>query len=293
MLKLTFGIIVLNGDFFLKQVLESIYPHAYKICIAEGAVKYWQDQGINSSYDDTIEIIKSFPDPGNKIILHQGQYSEKDDQCRAWFQYVPTDTDYVFTCDSDEIHYENNYEKLIRFIEKESPTSVGFKSDSFFGGFDHIMGGFERDHSFKRLLKYLPGCSYFTHRSPTLAINGNPIQGKDISGNQLYQETGITFWHGSYNSPDGVFNKIRYYHDSVGKGNIIDNYFETIWLPWVRGDQNTRNQIENEFNGIHEFKPSYRGECRTLPFTGQHPEVIQRDLKDLKAKFNEQLEFYL
>ena len=88
-MKITYGIIVLNGDFLLKQVLESIYDSAHAIRIAEGSVSYWNKQGVINSTDDTIKIIKDFPDKENKIRLVQGTWNEKKEQCEAWFNLVP------------------------------------------------------------------------------------------------------------------------------------------------------------------------------------------------------------
>lgn len=293
-MKLTFGIIVLNGDFFLKQVLESIYPFAHAICIAEGPVTYWRNKGVMQSTDDTLTILRDFPDPQNKLIVESRGYVEKDDQCRAWFANVPSDTDYVFCVDSDEVHKPEYIEKLITFLEKEQPSSVGFKSDSFYGGFDRIIGGFERDHSFKRVLKYIPGCYYRTHRQPTLATKkGGDIVGRDITGNQLYQDIGIIMPHYSYVSPKGVFEKLQYYEESViSKGNCIPNYFNDVWLQWVNRPD-LRQEIEDKWKGVQEFRPEKRGEAFTIPFTGKHPYVIRRDIHELKTKFNKQLRNYL
>ena len=303
-MKLTFGIITLNADFFIRQVLESIYPFAHKIIIADGAVKWWADNhGLIGSMDKTIRIIKDFQlknDPDYKIILVQNNYpyTEKDDQCRAWFQFVPADTDYVICNDADEVHSPENLEKLIKFLEKEQPTSVGFKSDSFFGGFDRIIGGFERDHNFKRVLKYEAGCYYHTHRQPTLLMpDGKPPLGGlgvDITGNQLYEQTGITMWHGSYVSPIGVYNKIKYYEGAViSKGNCIPNYFNDLWLPWVRGNTIQRDAIEQRWKGVQEFMPHARGECFTQPYTGTHPPAIQESMQELKNKFDNELKEFV
>jgi hypothetical protein len=308
-MKLTFGIIVLNGDFFLRQVLESIYPYAHAICIAHGPVRWWMDHGVYTSADDTLKIIREFPDPDNKIKLRTGFYKEKDEQCRAWFQDVPVDTDYVFCNDADEVHTPENILKLIEYLKKQQPTSVGFKSDSFYGGFDHIIGGFERDHSFKRVLKYIPGCFYLTHRQPTLATGTNidyafpipetylnsikPIEGKDITGNQLYDATGITMWHGSYVSPRAVYNKIMYYENAViSKGNCIPDYFNQVFLPWVLHPEQ-RTAIEDKWNGVQEFMPHARGECKTMPYNGKHPAIIERDMDELQAKFQKELNQFL
>lgn len=293
-MKLTFGLIVLNGGFFLKQVLESIYPFAHAICIAEGPVKWWANSGMTESVDDTIQIIQSFPDPKNKVKLVRGIYSEKDEQCRAWFDLVPSDTDFVLCNDSDEVHTPENIERLIKFLEMTDPTSVGFKSDSFYGGFERIIGGFERDHSFKRVLKYYPGCYYRTHRQPTLSMYGPTdkwvdIEGADITGNQLYHATGITMWHGSYVSPKGVYDKLRYYEAAViAAGKCIPNYFKDVWLKWVEHPE-YRGLIEDQWNGVQEFVPSIRGESKTIPYTGWHPEIIMRDMAYFKQRFDNEL----
>ena len=61
------------------------------------------------------------------------------------------------------------------------------------------------------------------------------------------------------------------------EGNGIDskdNYFENVYLPWVKGDKQARINIEDRFNGVHEFKPHIRGECRTASYWLSHPESI-------------------
>lgn len=292
-MKITYGIIVLNGDFLLRQVLESIYDSAHAICIAEGSVSYWNSQGVTNSTDDTLKIIKEFPDKENKIKLISGTWKEKTEQCQAWFNLVPNDTDYVWCVDSDEVHTPENIEKVKQYLKDKNPTSLGFKSDSFYGGFERIIGGFERDHSFKRILKYEKGCTYLTHRQPTLELNGNQIQGNDITGNQLFKDTGVTMWHGSYISPKQVYEKIQYYETAViSKGNCIPNYFKDVYLEWVNGCDTKRMAIENKWKGVQEFMPHTRGACFTEKYKGKHPEIIMRDMSELITKFDSQLKYY-
>ena len=200
-MKITYGIIVLNGDFLLRQVLESIYDSAHAICIAEGSVSYWNNQGVTNSTDDTLKIIKEFPDKENKIKLISGTWKEKTEQCQAWFNLVPNDTDYVWCVDSDEVHTPENIDKVKQYLKDKNPTSLGFKSDSFYGGFERVIGGFEALHDFIRVLKYFKGSKYHTHRQPCLSLNDNLIKGKHITGSQLFKDTGVSMWHGSYVSP--------------------------------------------------------------------------------------------
>ena len=77
-MKIAFAMIVFEGDFVLHQCLKQIYPFASQILIAEGPVKYWQDQGRTTSTDSTNSILETFPDPANKITVTHGQYAGKD-----------------------------------------------------------------------------------------------------------------------------------------------------------------------------------------------------------------------
>lgn len=289
-MKITVGMIVLNSDFFLKQVLESLYDVAHAICIAEGPVTWWHDQGVTSSGPDTMAILKNFPDPDNKIKIVHGTYQEKTEQCQAWFRLVPKDTDFILCADADEIHTPENLKKLIAFLKKEQPDSVGFLSDTFFGGFERVVGGFEREHSFKRVLRYHPDAEYVTHRQPTLAVNGRNIEGRDVSGRALYEATGITMWHGSYVSPKGVRDKIRYYEGAVVKlGHCIPNYFTELWLPWVL-HPNNRTALEKKYRGVHEFVPGLaRQDAYTIPYAGSHPAIVKHYMPAFIEQFNSEL----
>lgn len=285
-MKITFACIVFNGDFVLKQLIESIYPYAHKIIFVDGVVDYWAKQGFNGSVDNTASIIENYPDPQGKItLLKKNVAKEKTELCRLFMPHVPNDTDYLWCIDSDEIFKGSDIEKVIEFLKSEQPTSVGFQSNTFFGGFDHILTGFEREHSFKRILKYEHGCTYVDHRPPTLSVSDN----KKISGKELFDRTGVEMYHYSYVSPYQVFDKIEYYEAAViSKGKCIPNYLEDVWFNWVM-NPDKRDAIENKWHGVHEFIPSQRGECRTTQFTGEHPEPIKRDLDELKKKFESQL----
>ncbi len=39
-MKITFGMIVFNGNYVLEEVLASVYPYAHQILIAEGPVQF-------------------------------------------------------------------------------------------------------------------------------------------------------------------------------------------------------------------------------------------------------------
>jgi len=294
-MKIAFGMIVFEGDYVLKECLEQVYPFASQILIAEGPVSYWQRQGRTTSTDDTNKILDEFPDPENKIRIVHGQFNEKDDQCRAYMQYINDDIDYIWNLDSDEVYKTEDLIKMIEFLKEEQPTSVGVRSCSFYGGFDHYLTGFELNRdNFLRIFKYTKGSTWLTHRPPTIKYpEGSNIVYKHIDSETLYNKTGIQMYHYSYVFPTQVHTKVNYYKDSVSKGNCIDDYFNQIYLPWVTGDNKIKNDIENKFLGVHEFKPHVRGECKTDKFNFGHPEAIINNMDELQNKFNNQLKKYL
>jgi len=89
---------VFNSDDFLKESLESIYDYVDLIDIVEGAIEHRMCEGKGST-DDTIKIIKDFPDPKKKIRLIQGQFKDKQEIqhklleiCRSkWMLFIDAD----------------------------------------------------------------------------------------------------------------------------------------------------------------------------------------------------------
>jgi hypothetical protein len=287
--KITFGMIVFESDFVLQECLEQVYPFAHSIVIAEGPVSYWQNLGRKTSNDNTNDILHNFYDPDKKIKIVHGQYNEKDDQCRAYIDLIPDDTEYLWNLDADEIYKTEDVKNIFNYLDANKPTSVGIQSCTFYGGFERYLTGFEQNtDNFLRIFRYLPGSTWLTHRPPTIQYP-YPIERKHINSLQLYNEINFQMYHYSYVFPDQVYKKINYYKTSVSKQNCIDNYFDKIYLNWMLGDNYIKQQIEYDNIGVHEFKPQVRGPCYTNFFEGEHPESIAKNLVTLKQKINQQL----
>ena len=223
-MKITFGMIVLNGDQVLEETLASVYPYAHQILIAEGPVGYWQQQGYTTSVDGTNQILENFPDPENKVKIIHSQYLEKDDQCNAYMEFLDDETDYIWNLDCDEVFKPKDIEKVINLLETERYTSVGFKSVTFYGGFDKCLGGFEEGAEFMRIRKVYPGSYWATHRPPTIAHKiDNPWPEKHLNFDELAEKHGVRMYHYSYVFPDQVFNKLKYYKEYLSGNNCIDN----------------------------------------------------------------------
>lgn len=290
-MKITYCLIIFNGDYVLQQLLQTIYPFAHRIIIVDGVVDYWAQRGFSGSVDDTISIIENFPDPAKKIILHKNIVrKEKTELCQVYMADVPDDTDYLWCCDSDEIFKPQDIFTVNHILDAYEPASVSFRSTTFFGGFSHILGGFERAVGFKRILKYSPGATYTEHRPPTLSSEDYP-HALHITSDQMADNWRVEMYHYSYCFPKQVFDKISYYKAAVSKDNCIDDYFYQVWYPWVMYPQ-WRKELEARFDGAHEFKPQYRGPCFTMDFDGHHPPAIQAVMPQLLEKFEKQLRDY-
>ena len=269
-MKIAFGMIVFEGDYVLKECLECVYPFAE-------------------------QILRNFPDPDGKIKIVHGQFSEKDEQCNAYMQFLNDDIDYFWQIDSDELWKAEDVKKIIKVLEKEKYTSVDVKSCSFYGGFDRYIGGFERQKgNFHRIFKVYPGSRWLTHRPPTMGhLKGKAtLPSKHLDGDALYNEYGVQMYHYSYVFPEQVRNKIYYYRAKVSLSKCIDNYFDLVYLNWVQGNEENRVFVESFWNGVHEFKPEYRPSAKTEPFTGTHPKSIEDNFQALKERFDKEVSQY-
>ena len=100
-----FNMVVFNMDYVLEAVLESIYPFASQIIITEGPVKHFVDLGFAASTDNTVEIIKSFPDPEKKISLTCGQwYLGKAEMINVHTPLMRPDIEFSWMVDGDEVY---------------------------------------------------------------------------------------------------------------------------------------------------------------------------------------------
>lgn len=294
-MKIAFGMIVFEGDYVLQECLEQVYPFAEQILISEGPVQYWQDKGKTTSTDKTNHILDNFPDPDNKIKIIHGQFSEKDDQCNAYAQYLNPDIDYLWNLDSDEVYKAEDLVKIINFLKEVQPSSVSVRSCSFYGGFDHYLTGMELyKDNFRRIFRVTPGSVWLTHRPPTIKYpEAANVEMKHVDGDVLFNYTGSQMYHYSYVFPDQVYKKIAYYAESLNPGGVIDNYFHSVYLPWVTGNKEQKEVVENTHQGVHEYRPEKRGECRTALFEGEHPAAITANKTKLQKEFDIQLKKYL
>ena len=271
--KITFGMIVLNGEPFVRYNLRALYPFAHQIIVVEGACPTAAAVATpdGHSTDGTLNTLNEFKhneDPDNKIIIvsaHDAGYvdgfwPEKDEMSIA---YAKRATGYyLWQVDSDEFYHEEQMRRLIDLLERDRPDAVSFPTHTIWGSTKYITNSFYliRDNAreFHRLFAWEPGCTYVTHRPPTvLDAQGIDTRKKAWLRAKDLERRGIFLFHYSLLFPRQVFNKISYYKGRVPYA--IDSWEESVY-----------RRLEKPYR-IHNV---YQHIGWLEPFDGEHPRQI-------------------
>lgn len=219
--KITFGIIVLNGEPFTRYCLRSLYPFAHQIIVVEGAVrsagKIATPQG--HSIDGTLDQLYRFKteeDVEDKvhIVTRNGFWSEKDEQSQAYADLATGN--YLWQVDIDEFYHPKDMERILQMLKNDATiTAISFKQITFWGGFDYLVDGWYLRRGaaiYHRLFKWGANYQYVTHRPPTVqdAFGTNLRTINWVHGEQL-AEQGILLYHYSLVFPQQVYDKCTYY----------------------------------------------------------------------------------
>ncbi len=226
--RITFGMIVLNGEPFLPYNLRGLYPFAHQIIVVEGAAPAAASVATpdGHSSDDTLRTLREFKqreDPDDKLIIVTAESEghpdgfwpgEKDQQSQAYARRATGD--YLWQVDVDEFYKPDDMRAVLELLRTTpSVTAVSFKMITFWGGFDYITDGWYLRRGaaiYHRLFKWATGYQYITHRPPTVVDTaGRNLRDVNwISGERLAKK-GILLYHYSLLFPKQVVDKCRYY----------------------------------------------------------------------------------
>jgi hypothetical protein len=229
--KISFGIIVLNGEPFTRYCINALYPHAYEIIIVEGACEGARGFATSKGHstDGTLEIlreIKKHQDPENKITVitaedegHSNGFwpGEKHEQSRTYAKRATGN--YLWQVDIDEFYRDEDIESIKQILENDPEiTSVSFKQQQFWGGFDYLVDGWllkRGAEEFHRLFRWGAGFEYTSHRPPTV-INALGVDTRRIKWLRAKhtEEMGIYLYHYSFVFPKQVAEKADYYKNA-------------------------------------------------------------------------------
>jgi hypothetical protein len=226
--RVTFGVIVLNGEPFTRYCLRALYPFAHQIIAVEGAVP--AAAGIASpdghSTDGTLDSLHAFKrseDPEDRLLIVTAEDSghpdgfwpgEKHEQSRAYAQRATGD--YLWQVDIDEFYRPDDMQTILAALSRDPEiTALSFRQISFWGAFDYFSDGWylRRDEKFfHRVFRWGPGYRYVTHRPPTVHDpDGRDVRTQKWLDGDALARRGIYLYHYSLVFPKQVREKCAYY----------------------------------------------------------------------------------
>ena len=283
--KISFGIIVLNGEPYTRYVIRTLYPHAHEIIIVEGACEgaSFAATKHGHSSDGTLAVLhhmQKYEDPENKLVIVKAQDEghengfwpgEKDEQSRAYAKRATGD--YLWQVDVDEFYKDEDIAAVKRMLaEDPTITAVSFIQKQFWGGFDFLVYGKRHQkggEQYHRLFKWEDGSEYRSHRPPQV-YNSTGIDTRSIHwirGKQLAKR-GIYLYHYSFVFPSQVLRKAAYYQNS--EWSMIK---EGEW--WFQ-------KIFMELEDPHKVHIYYWENSWLKRFGGEHPSQIRQMIRDIQ-----------
>lgn len=283
--KITFGIIVLNGEPFTRYCLRSIYPFAYEIIVVEGGHEDTRSVCTpdGHSVDGTLETLYKFKeeeDPENKltIVTRNGFWPKKDElgndrtpQSRAYAERAKGD--YLWQVDIDEFYRESDVIKIFEMLNKNPLiTSISFKQKSFWGDINYISDAVylrKNVGGWHRIFKWDSKYKYLTHEPPTIIDeNGVNLRTKKWVPGEVMAKRDIYMYHYSLLFPWQVEQKVKVYKDEKP-----ENFSGSV--DWA---ENNYFKLGNPYR-VHNVYglPSW-----LIRYSGKHPEQVENMMKDIK-----------
>ncbi len=305
-IRVTFGMIVLNGEPFIKYNLRSVYPFAHEIIVVEGANHNsahcaTTDGHSTDSTMTSLREFKKFEDPENKVVIvtaeDDGQPNgfwrgEKDEQSQAYAKRATGN--WLWQVDVDEFYLESDVRSIMRMLEEDpSISTISFPEIPFWGSFDYKCDGIYLRFKYSevhRLFRWAPNYQYVSHRPVTVVDDvGVDLRRINWVRSEGLKESGIYMYHYFNVFPGQVGSKMIYYANRVNatkskKPVIVDaeEYYEKTFLklknPFRVHTVNTWPSWLERYAGNH---PIQIGALRNDMATGKI-RVATRDLTDVE-----------
>ncbi len=284
--RVTFGIIVLNGEPFTRYCLRSLYPFAHQIIVVEGGHEDTRAVATpdGHSVDGTLTVLDRFKaeeDPLGKleIVTRDGFWPKTDElgnhrthQSRAYAERATGD--YLWQVDIDEFYRPEDMRTVLSMLgARPSVTEVSFRQRTFWGRPEYVADcwGLRRGlRDCHRIFKWGPGYTYVTHEPPTVVDDrGRDLHTLDRIGAQEMANLGVFMFHYSLLFPWQVEQKVRIYRDE--KPDLcagIVNWAERSYF-----------RLERPYR-IHNL---YQSPSWLDRFPGQHPPQVIEMMNDVLA----------
>ncbi len=282
--RFSVGMIVFNAELFLETCLQSIYDFAHEILIAEGSCPQgrWDANAEGISRDRTLEIIRNFPDPKQKIrLVASKSWEHKDEMVNAYL--APATGDYIFHVDSDEIWSRESLERISQILGSDpSITCLEFNPLHFWHNFQTVTAGGHWDEPFMRIFKFETGARWQSHEPPIL-LNPQGVPYNSIKRVNATRQWGIRFHHYSYLTEEQARWKGRFFltyldpttvptSDTSTRIGPTRDWFQKVWLAWEKDPQD----VEQRYGTTPGGGPAWKPVGRTAVYQGAHPPAMTK-----------------
>ncbi|MFA4971883.1 MAG: hypothetical protein WC683_04670 [bacterium] len=278
--KLTAGMVVFNGEAFLRETLESVYPFVDAINVVEGWWNYphhkrfhggeqmvqghWTfDWCPDRRRDSTQQILRDFPDPDHKVNLTLGHDGGAQVDHRNLT--LPKDG-WFLLLDADEIYAPASMQRMRELIED---ADFDFAIMRHFVFYYDFWRGMEEDLC--RLFRMEPGAHFGVHDN---MLNIQPPDGEadEITYHKaqkpfvvLGKEEGVEMFHYAQCPADKLRQKLR----AFGWKNSESWYYNMLTYT---GQNEAEVAARNASGSMHQYDRTRRLER----FAGEHPAIMQK-----------------
>lgn len=282
--RITFGVIVLNGEPFTRYCLRSLYPFAHQIIVVEGghedtAAVATPDGHSTDGSLATLRRFKEEEDPLDKleIVTRDGFWPKTDAfghhrtaQSQAYAERATGD--YLWQVDIDEFYRPEDMSAVLDMLyRRPDVTAVSFYLRAFWGRPEYEIDGWKwKRRDVHRLFKWGPGYTYVTHEPPTVTdARGRDLRSLRWAAGDDTARMGVFLYHYSQLFPRQVREKALIYCDE--KPESCDGLAEWVESGYLRLDQPFR--VERHF-----WEPSWLKRHR-----GRHPDAVAQMMRDIES----------
>lgn len=260
---------VFNEAEYLPYCLSSIYPHVDRIDVVEGAVaKNMHCANVDgSSIDDTVEIVKEFPDPDGKIRLIQGKWKTKEQIQQKLLELC--ESRWMMFIDGDEVYRRQDLESIREFcgdhLDGDITYVVPERTLQFWHDWRHVAYSLNARSPWSRtasmhpflIWRDTPGLNFsFFHTYPIDGFRRNIALDPYYEEKRVVLNNVLLYHYGHAKNPLNTYNKLIYF-EKRGSGEVLSSVEEDMWFSGVMPDDFVLREFKGEPPDVLKAHPLY------------------------------------
>lgn len=252
-IRIAAGICAYKEEDYVTYAIRGMYDFADVIAVSVDTGTGWSEE--HEEPDRTLELVKSFPDPENKIRILVGEWPTETDQRNANLDMVRDSVDYYMIVDPDEIYTRDGLARLKKYISWRP----------FIGQFRMRFNTYWKIRPFCKIDPPEPLKAYtITRVRPQTRFVG--LRRSSERWKCAIPRNVVVCHHFSYARPaEKVLRKIRSFSH---RDDLVPNWYENVWLRW------DDNHSLEDLHPMHpaEYKRAIPVDMNTLPeVMADHP----------------------